>query len=116
MIITLYPNFNSGEDVERKKRFAMIWIKQIQRGDYERTKDKLENYLAESVFPPKLADFLVLPRPENKVNSEVELVKQWEEEVRKEREDPEMEKRRQETFERMRQKFDEIFGEGDRLD
>lgn len=110
MIITMYPKFNSGESTESRKRFAVTWINQIMRGDYKRTKEKLENHLIESVYPPKLADFIILPKKEHSHNAEVDLIEKWESDVRKEMSDPELRKKREETFKKMRDKYKEMFG------
>lgn len=89
-----FPYINKKES----KTFNKTWIKQIMKGDYEKTSKKLEEYLTSSKFPPSLADFVVLPPKEIKRDDTVDKYKA---EVQEELKDPAAVERRKELLDEM---------------
>jgi len=101
----LYPQFNRDNDKEEAK----LWLDRLEYGNFEKSKKKLFDYSMESPFPPTLADVLVKEyKPVNTQDIELEEML---EAVRREREDPEMNARRQALFEKHRQELGMISGE-----
>ena len=100
----LFPNFNKNRDVE----VAKTWIRLLQKGDYERTKRKLDEYVTESSYPPNVADILVKeykPRDDGMA----EQIRAAEEKVRQEKADPEKAARREQLLNEMRKKLGEYY-------
>ena len=96
----LFPHFNKNRDVE----VAKTWIRLLQKGDYERTKRKLDEYVIESSYPPNVADILVKeykPRDDGMA----EQIRAAEEKVRQEKADPEKAARREQLLNEMRKKL-----------
>lgn len=98
----LFPHFNKNRDIE----VARTWIRLLQKGDYERTKRKLDEYVIESSYPPNVADILV--KPYKAVNTEVTDVKAMERAVQEEKKDPERRKRREEKLKQFEDKLKEL--------
>lgn len=106
ILYSFYPNFNK----RGVKSFNKIWIERLMEGDYKKTLKKTEEYTVNSPYPPSLADIIVLPPKEIKPNPEVEQVKQWEAEVKAEREAmTEEDKRKKE--ERKNEMWHKLFGD-----
>lgn len=96
----LYPLFNR----ERDKDLAKLWIDRLQLGDYQKSKHKLLDYSMESTYPPSLADVIV-KEYKHRDDGMAEAIRESEEVVRKENEDPETLKHKRELIEEMRQKL-----------
>ena len=96
----LFPHFNKDRDIETAK----TWIRLLQKGDYEKTMKKLDEYAIESSYPPNVADILVKeykPRDDGMA----EQIRATEEKVRQEKADPEKAARREELLNEMRRKL-----------
>ena len=96
----LFPHFNKDRDIETAK----TWIRLLQKGDYEKTMKKLDEYAIESSYPPNVADILVKeykPRDDGMA----EQIRAAEEKVRQEKADPEKAARREELLNEMRRKL-----------
>ena len=96
----LFPHFNKDRDIETAK----TWIRLLQKGDYEKTMNKLDEYAIESSYPPNVADILVKeykPRDDGMA----EQIRDAEEKVRQEKADPEKAARREELLNEMRRKL-----------
>ncbi len=96
----LFPHFNKSRDIETAK----TWIRLLQKGDYERTMEKLDEYASESSYPPNVADILVKeykPRDDGMA----EQIRAAEEKVRQEKADPEKAARREQLLNEMRRKL-----------
>ena len=96
----LFPHFNKDRDIETAK----TWIRLLQKGDYEKTMNKLDEYAIESSYPPNVADILVKeykPRDDGMA----EQIRAAEEKVRQEKADPEKAARREELLNEMRRKL-----------
>ena len=98
----LYPHFNKDRDIE----VARTWIRLLQKGDYEKTKRKLDEYVIESSYPPNVADILV--KPYKPINTEVTDVKDMERAVQEEMADPERRRRREEKLKQFEDKLKEL--------
>ena len=96
----LFPHFNKNRDIE----IAKTWIRLLQKGDYEKTMEKLDEYASESSYPPNVADILVKEyKPRDDRMSE--QIRAAEEKVRQEKADPERAARREELLNEMRKKL-----------
>ena len=96
----LFPHFNKNRDIE----IAKTWIRLLQKGDYEKTMEKLDEYASESSYPPNVADILVKeykPRDDGMA----EQIRAAEEKVRQEKADPEKAARREQLLNEMRRKL-----------
>ena len=96
----LFPHFNKDRDIETAK----TWIRLLQKGDYEKTMKKLDEYAIESSYPPNVADILVKeykPRDDGMA----EQIRAAEEKVRQEKADPEKAARREQLLNEMRRKL-----------
>lgn len=96
----LFPHFNKDRDIETAK----TWIRLLQKGDYEKTMNKLDEYAIESSYPPNVADILVKeykPRDDGMA----EQIRAAEEKVRQEKADPEKAARREQLLNEMRRKL-----------
>lgn len=96
----LFPHFNKNRDIETAKS----WIRLLQKGDYENTMRKLDEYASESSYPPNVADILVKeykPRDDGMA----EQIRAAEEKVRQEKADPEKAARREQLLNEMRRKL-----------
>lgn len=98
----LFPHFNKSRDIE----IAKTWMRLLQKGDYESTMKKLDEYASESSYPPNVADILV--KPYKPVNTEVTDVKDMERAVQEEKADPERRKRREEKLKQFEDKLKEL--------
>ena len=102
----MYPHFNKNRDVE----VGRTWMRLLQKGDYERTKRKLDEYVTESSYPPNVADILVKeykPRDDGMA----EQIRAAEEKVRQEKADPEKAARREQLLNEMRKKLGAYYGD-----
>lgn len=98
----LFPHFNKDRDIETAK----TWIRLLQKGDYENTMRKLDEYASESSYPPNVADILV--KSYKPVNTEVTDVKAMERAVQEELADPERRKSREEKMKQFENKIKEL--------
>ena len=96
LIATVFNNINF------TKEKATTWIDIIEKGNYKKTKRKLENYIENNKYPPTISDFLVKDEynPADDYKKKIERDKQ---KVQEEMNDPEKRKRREENIKRMKQ-------------
>lgn len=93
-IYIMYPNFNR-KDIDN---FDKIWLRKLMLGDFERTKQKLDEYLLNNQFPPTLADILVRKPVEYTIDPfEADRLA-----VEKEKQDPEKAKLREQKLKELR--------------
>lgn len=65
-----YPSFERGE-IEQVRFKLKTWHEQIVKWDYERTKQKLEDYVLNNKFPPSLSE--IKPREQVKYSIKEKL-------------------------------------------
>ncbi|MFT2142282.1 hypothetical protein [Mammaliicoccus sciuri] len=96
LIATVFTNMNF------TKEKAITWIDIVEKGNYKKTKRKLENYIENNKYPPTISDFLVKDEynPADDYKKKIERDKQI---VQEEMKDPEKRKRREENLKRMQQ-------------
>ncbi|WP_180994429.1 replicative helicase loader/inhibitor [Bacillus sp. Marseille-P3661] len=76
-----YPMFDISSRIGQKR--INVWIQHLSKMPYERVMKKLEMHISDYRFPPVIADIAVeMP----KENTFLIQLKQWEEQVREERE------------------------------
>lgn len=95
----LYPMFNR----ENSEELAIIWLDQLEKSDYEKSKQMLMDYTLGNKYPPTIADIFSKDVKE-KSNKQIEL-EEMEAAVRKEKADPELEAKRLKSIEAMQRKL-----------
>ena len=107
ILYSLYPNFNRrGMD-----NFNRIWIEKLMDGDYEKSLKQTNEYVAESPYPPSLADIIVKPY-KHRDDGMPEKIREAEEQVKREMEsDPGALERRRRKLDELRRKLGENYGE-----
>ena len=96
LIATMYNNMNF------TKEKAVTWIDIVEKGNYKKTKAKLEHHIETSKFPPTISDFLVKDEY-NPADDYKKKIEQDRQKVQEEMNDPEKRKRREENLKRMKQ-------------
>lgn len=71
-----YPKF------EMEEKTLRLWVKLLEKKDYQLSMNKLEQHIFKSVFPPTIAD---IAAEANQPNEFLEKTKQWEADVIAER-------------------------------
>ena len=96
LIATMYSNIS----FSREK--MITWIDIVEKGNYKKTKAKLEHHIETSKYPPTISDFLVKDEynPADDYKKKIEHDRQ---KVQEEMNDPEKRKRREENLKRMKQ-------------
>ena len=103
----LFPNFNKDRDIET----ARTWIRLLQKGNYEKTMEKLDEYAIESSYPPNVADILV-KEYKHRDDGMPEKIREAEERVKRELEaDPGAWERRKRKLDELKRKLGENYGE-----
>ncbi|MCP1288297.1 hypothetical protein NK211_13005 [Mammaliicoccus sciuri] len=94
LIYTVFTNMNF------TKEKAKAWIDIVEKGNYQKTKRKLDNYIENNKYPPTISDFLVKDEynPADDYKKKIERDKQI---VQQEMNDPEKRKRREQNLKRM---------------
>ncbi|TDM39858.1 hypothetical protein ETI10_10465 [Macrococcoides goetzii] len=90
------------------KEKAKVWINVLVKGDYEKSKAKLEYHFMNSKFQPVISDFLVV----KEINPYEEFEKQLERDkslVEKEEADPELRKKRDEAKRILQEKLSSLY-------
>lgn len=59
------------------EKSAEIWLKQLSPMCYERTVQRLQQYIVEKPFPPSISEIAARPKPKNNA---LDDIKQWEKE------------------------------------
>lgn len=67
-IIDLYPQFES----EWTKRKSEIWVSGLMKMDFAKVMHNLEKHVAESRFPPKLAEIAGYPREDSQTLARIQ--------------------------------------------
>src|SRR5699024_2555721 len=93
LIATMYSN------ISFSKEKAVTWIDIVEKGNYKKTKAKLEHYIETSKYPPTISDFLVKDEY-NPANDYKKKIEQDRQKVKEEMNDPEKRKRREENLKR----------------
>ena len=96
LIATMYSNIS----FSREK--MITWIDIVEKGNYKKTKAKLENYIENNKYPPTISDFLVKDEY-NPADDYKKKIEQDRQKVQEEMNDPEKRKRREENLKRMKQ-------------
>ena len=96
LIATMYSN------ISFSKEKAVTWIDIVEKGNYKKTKAKLEHHIETSKFPPTISDFLVKDEY-NPADDYKKKIEQDRQKVQEEMNDPEKRKRREENLKRMKQ-------------
>ena len=96
LIATMYSNIS----FSREK--MITWIDIVEKGNYKKTKAKLEHHIEISKFPPTISDFLVKDEY-NPADDYKKKIEQDRKKVQEEMNDPEKRKRREENLKRMKQ-------------
>lgn len=93
-----YPRFDPENDIDT----AIFWLDRLEKGDYEKSRAQLEYFIETSKWQPTIADVLVRKKPSD---SEImkNQIREAEERVRREKEDPEMAERRKQRLKEMRE-------------
>lgn len=101
LIATVFTNMNF------TKEKAITWIDIVEKGNYKKTKRKLDNYIENNKYPPTISDFLVKDEynPADDYKKKIERDKQI---VQEEMKDPEKRKRRERNLKRMQQMMDRL--------
>src|SRR5699024_7233767 len=96
LIATMYSN------ISFSKEKAVTWIDIVEKGNYKKTKAKLEHHIETSKYPPTISAFLDKDEynPADDYNKKFEQDRQ---KVKEEMNDPEKRKRREENLKRMKQ-------------
>ena len=96
LIATVYSN------ISFSKEKAVTWIDIVEKGNYKKTKAKLEHHIETSKYPPTISDFLVKDEY-NPADDYKKKIEQDRKKVKEEMNDPEKRKRREENLKRMKQ-------------
>lgn len=80
---------------------AIAWIDIVEKGNYKKTKHKLDNYIEANKFPPTISDFLVKDEY-NPADDYKKKIEQDRQKVQEEMNNPEKRKRREENLKRMK--------------
>lgn len=96
-IKALYPMFNN----TNSKEVAILWLDRLELGDYERTKKKLLEYSLQSKYPPTLAD-VIETEYVHKDDHMAQKIKEAEQRVQAEKNNPQIQARRQQKLEAMK--------------
>ena len=96
LIATVFNN------ISFTKEKATTWIDIIEKGNYKKTKRKLDNYIENNKYPPTISDFLVKDEY-NPADDYKKKIEQDRQKVQEEMNDPEKRKRREENLKRMKQ-------------
>lgn len=103
LLFVCYPNFNRNDT----PGFVDIWMNRlISEGDYKQTFKKAKEYTATNQYPPALAD--IIAREYKPVNTEITDVVAMEEAVRREKADPKLKAKREESLKRFEDKLKEL--------
>lgn len=95
----LYPMFNR----EGNKEMAKLWLDQLEKGNFEKSHTALLNYSLENKYPPTLADIII--KDVIKDNKQDLELKEMEAAVNKEKQNPELNAKREKAIKEMQQRL-----------
>lgn len=96
-IKALYPMFNNANS----KEVAILWLDRLELGDYKKTKERLLEYSLTSKYPPTLAD-VIEKEYVHKDDRMAQKIKEAEQRVQEEKNNPQIQARRQQKLEAMK--------------
>lgn len=89
---------SSYHQVKFNEQDLEIWISIMLKGDFQRSREKLERHITHEKFPPVISDFLVViqDKPVEDYSADIEA-------VQRELNDPVLRKKREEAMKKLRE-------------